>query len=87
MSTPQGLTFPTDYPVKVLGRPEPGFRERVDAIVRRHAPGLLSEQVSERPSANGNFLSITYLVRAESRAQIEALVAELTACEGVLMLL
>ena len=87
MSTPTGLTFPTDYPVKVLGRPQPGFRERVDALVRRHAPSLAAEQISERPSANGNFLSITYTLRAESRAQIEALVAELTACEGVLMLL
>ena len=45
------------------------------------------ERVTERPSANGNFLSITYLLHAESGAQVEALVAELTACEGVLMLI
>lgn len=87
MSAPAGLKFPTDYPVKVLGRPAQGFRERIDAIVRRHAPTLTPERVSERPSANGNFLAVTYLLRAESRAQIEALVAELTACEGVLMLI
>ena len=81
------LTFPTDYPVKVVGRPEAQFRERVHAIVLRHAPGFESSRLSERLSANGNFLSLSYLLRAESRAQIEALVAELKACEGVLMLL
>jgi putative lipoic acid-binding regulatory protein len=87
VSAPAGLTFPTDYPLKVVGRPGAGFRERIDAIVLQHAPTLTPERVSERPSANGNFLSITYLLRAESRAQVEALVGQLTACEGVLMLL
>jgi uncharacterized protein len=81
------LEFPTDYPLKVLGRPDAEFRARVQAIVLRHAPTLEAGRVSERLSANGNFLSISYLLRAESRAQIEALVGELQACEGVLMLL
>lgn len=87
MSALAGLTFPTDYPVKVVARPAPGFRERIDAIVLQHAPTLTPGRVTERASANGNFLSITYLLHAESRAQIEALVAQLSACEGVLMLL
>jgi putative lipoic acid-binding regulatory protein len=84
---PTGLTFPTDYPVKVLGRPGGDFRERVHAIVLRHAPGLDPDRVSERLSANGNFLSVSYLLTAHNREQIEALVAELKACDGVLMLL
>jgi putative lipoic acid-binding regulatory protein len=81
------LTFPTDYPLKIVGRPAVGFRARVHAIVLRHAPDLDPERLSERPSANGNFLSISYVLRARSREQIEALVAELKACDGVLMLL
>jgi uncharacterized protein len=87
VSEPAGLRFPTDYPVKVVGRPQAGFRERVHAIVLRHAPELGPERVSERLSANGNFLAISYLLRAESRAQVEALVSELQGCEGVLMLI
>jgi uncharacterized protein len=82
-----GLQFPTDYPLRVVGRPQQGFRERVHAIVLRHAPALGPERMSERLSANGNFLSICYLLRAESRAQVEALVSELQGCEGVLMLI
>jgi hypothetical protein len=81
------LEFPSDYPLKVVGRPANEFRARVHAIVLRHAPGIRAERVSERLSANGNFLSISYLLPAESRAQVEALVADLRACDGVLMLL
>jgi uncharacterized protein len=81
------LSFPTDYPVKIVGRPDAEFRARVHAVVLRHAPDLDPARVTERASANGNFLSISYLLRAESREQIEALVAELRACDGVLMLL
>jgi uncharacterized protein len=81
------LEFPTDYPVKVVGKPDDDFRSRVHAVVLRHVPGLAAERVRERPSAHGNFLSITYLVPAVSAAQIEALVCDLKACEGVLMLL
>lgn len=81
------LQFPTDYPLKVVGRPADGFRARVHAIVLRHAPALAAERVSERLSANGNFLSISYLLPAESRAQVEALIAELKGCDGVLLLL
>ena len=57
------------------------------ANVQRHAPSLESDRVSERLSGNGNFLSISYLLHAESRAQVEALVTELRACEGVIFLI
>ena len=81
------LQFPTDYPIKVVGRPSDEFRARVHAIMLRHAPTLDPDQVTERLSENGNFLSISYLLPAQSRAQVEALVADLRACDGVLMLL
>lgn len=81
------LEFPTDYPIKIIGRPSDEFRARVHAVVLRHAPALEAERVSERLSGNGNFLSISYLLLAESREQIEALTAELRVCDGVMMLL
>lgn len=87
MTEEAALRFPTDYPVKIMGRPADDFRARVHAIMLRHAPDLSADAITERLSANGNFLSISYLLRAESRAQIEALVSELQGCEGVLMLI
>jgi uncharacterized protein len=81
------LQFPTDYPIKVVGRPSDEFRARVHAVMLRHAPTLDPDQVTERLSENGNFLSISYMIRAESREQIVALVTDLKVAEGVLMII
>ena len=84
---PSPLQFPTDYPIKIVGRPSDEFRARVHAIMLRHAPNLDPDRVSERLSENGNFLSISYTIVAESREQVIALATDLKACEGVLMIL
>ena len=81
------LQFPTDYPIKVVGRPSAEFRAYIHAIVIKHAPDVETDRISERLSENGNFLSISYMIRAQSREQIVALAKELTAAEGVLMVI
>ncbi|MGH8140883.1 MAG: YbeD family protein [Steroidobacteraceae bacterium] len=81
------LQFPTDYPMKVVGRPSDEFRARVHAIMLRHAPGLDTDRVTERLSENGNFLSISYVIVAESSEQVVALVKDLKGCEGVLTII
>jgi uncharacterized protein len=81
------LQFPTDYPLKVVGKPSEDFRARVQAIVQRHVPGIGPERLSERLSGNGNFLSLSYLLPAQSREQVEGLIADLRGCDGVLLLL
>jgi uncharacterized protein len=81
------LHFPTAYPIKVIGRPTAEFRARIHAIVLRHVPALEASHVTEHLSKNGNYLSISYAIRAESRAQMTALAADLTACEGVLLVI
>ena len=87
MSDTPRLTFPTDSPIKVIGRPTPEFRARIHAIVLRHVPALEASHVTEHLSKNGNYLSISYAIRAESREQMTALAADLTACEGVLLVI
>jgi hypothetical protein len=81
------LSFPTDYPIKVIGRPSAEFRARIHAIVLTHVPALEASHVTEHLSKNGNYLSISYAIRAESREQMTALAADLTACEGVLLVI
>jgi putative lipoic acid-binding regulatory protein len=81
------LAFPTDYPIKVVGRPSDEFRARVHAVMLRHAPELDPDQVSERLSENGNFLSISYTIVAESREQVVALATDLKTLDGVLMII
>jgi len=81
------LQFPTDYPIKVVGRPSPEFRARIHAVVVKHVPNVETDRISERLSENGNFLSISYSLHVESREQISALATELAATEGVIMVI
>ncbi len=79
--------FPCDIPVKVFGRNDDLFRDAVLAIVRRHYPGFDDGHVTSRLSRQDHYLSMTLTVRAESREQIDALYAELSRHESVLMVL
>lgn len=81
------LTFPTSYPIKVVGRVSDGLRERIDAIVREHVPDLDAAQISERASNQQHFLSITYTINAQSREQIVGLANALQASKDVIMLI
>ncbi len=84
---PGSLSFPCDYPIKVMVRAEAGIRTHVDAIVERHAGPLDLSTVMERPSAQRNFLGITYVIRASSQTQIAELFAALKLCPQVLLVL
>jgi putative lipoic acid-binding regulatory protein len=86
-AAPPLLQFPTDYPIKVVGRTSDTLRSRIDAIFSAHVPDLDPARTSERLSGNGNFLSISYTIRAVSAAQVEALATDLKACPDVLIVL
>ncbi|MGH8260715.1 MAG: YbeD family protein [Steroidobacteraceae bacterium] len=79
------LTFPTDYPIKVVGRSSGTLRAEADAIIAKHAPDFDLQLARERLSANGNFLSLSYTIRAVSAEQVTALATELTACKSILL--
>jgi len=79
--------FPSDFPIKVMGRHDSDLRALTLAIVARHAGPLPESSIRTRTSADGNFLALTYLVHATSRQQLDAIYRELTACKSVLMAL
>jgi putative lipoic acid-binding regulatory protein len=85
--TPERLSFPCDYPIKVMVRAEPGVRSRVDAIVELHAGPVDLATVTERSSAQSHFTGITYVIRATGEAQIAALFAALKQVPQVLLVL
>jgi putative lipoic acid-binding regulatory protein len=79
--------FPSDFPIKVMGRHDSDLRALTQAIIERHAGPLADASVRTRTSADGNFLALTYMVRASSREQLDDIYRELTACKSVLMAL
>ena len=81
------LDFPCDFPIKVMGRKAPGFAQSVTEIVRRHAPDFDPATVEMRPSRQGRYLSVTCVLRATSREQLDALYQELCDHPAVVMVL
>ena len=79
--------FPSDFPIKVMGRQGGDLRVLTQAIVERHAGPIADSSVKTRTSADGNFLALTYMVHATSREQLDTIYRELTACKSVLMAL
>ena len=79
--------FPSDFPIKVMGRHDSNLRALTQAIIERHAGPVVDASVRTRTSADGNFLALTYMVRATSRQQLDDIYRELTACKSVLMAL
>lgn len=72
------IEYPTDFPIKVMGRTQPGFAQTILALVKRHAPDFDETTVGMRPSREGKYLSLTFEIRATSREQLDALYGELS---------
>ncbi len=70
-----------------MGRKERGFAQAVTDIVLKHAPDFDPAAVQIRPSRQGKYLSVTCVVRANSREQLDALYTELCDHPSVVMVL
>ena len=81
------MTFPHDYPLKVMGRNTEEFRSVVLGIVQKHMGPVEASKIEERPSRDGTYLGLTCIVVANSKAQLDALYLELTSCERVMVAL
>ena len=81
------LKFPTPFPIKAMGKREDGFAQAVLEIILEHAPDFDAKTVEMRPSKNGNFLSVTATINAQSRTQLDDIYRALTSHPLVLMAL
>ena len=66
------LTFPADFPLKVMGRRVDGFAQAIADLVAEHVPQFDPATIELRSSSKGTYLSLTLLLRVDSRAQLEA---------------
>ena len=84
---PSLIEYPLDFPIKVMGRNQPGFGDAVISIVRHHAPDFDPATVEMRPSKKNTYLSLTVTIRAVSREQLDALYMQLNEHPMVVMVL
>ncbi len=74
----QLLEFPVDFPLKIMGRRVDGFAQAIADLVREHVPGFDPADMELRSSSQGNYLSLTVVVRLQSRQQLESLYTALS---------
>ncbi|HVY06706.1 MAG TPA: DUF493 family protein [Burkholderiales bacterium] len=84
---PSLIEYPSDFPIKIMGRRQPQLVKTLVDIVQKHAPDFDAATVEMRPSKKNNYLGVTCVVRATSREQLDALYRELCDHPAVVMVL
>ena len=87
MTTEQapGFEFPCEYQVKAMGLDDGRFHEVVIEIIRRHCDNVREDSLSSRASRTGKYVSVSIVIEASSREQLDAIYDDLTTHEKVLM--
>ena len=83
-SQPKGLQFPCRYPVKAMGRTDDDFELTIVAIIEQRSGKVAREDVRSKSSSAGKFQSVTVTIEVASRAELEMIYQDLSACERVL---
>jgi len=73
IDAPDLLTFPCEFPIKIMGPAEPGFADTIGALVHEHCPDFDPATLVQRPSRAGNYLGLTATIQALSREQLDTL--------------
>jgi uncharacterized protein len=81
------LEFPCDFPIKMMGRDQPEFRDAAFEVIERHAGPVPQDAVRESSSREGRFLSITVTIRATSQQQLDDIYRDLSSHEQILVAL
>jgi len=81
------LEYPCEYPIKIMGHTRAGFAQAVLEVVHRHAPDFDAATLEMKTSKHGKYLSVTCVINATSREQLDALYRELSAHPQVVMVL
>lgn len=84
---PSLIEYPCEFPLKILGHSQAGFAQAVLAVVKRHAPDFDDASLEMKTSKKGKYLSVTCVIRATSREQLDALYQELCDHPMVVMVL
>jgi uncharacterized protein len=73
------ITYPSAFPIKVMGAAVDGFTDAIVAMARHFDPALDASAVEVRPSKGGKYLSVTVTITATSREQLDELYRTLSA--------
>ena len=72
------ITYPTHFPIKVMGDNVEGFAESIVEVVRNFDPSFDAATLERRPSKAGNYMGLTVAVFVTSRDQLDEVYRTLT---------
>jgi len=81
------IEYPCAFPIKIMGKNQAGFAQAVMHIVMRHAPDFDPASMEMKSSKKGKYLSLTCIIQATSRNQLDELYRELCDHPTVVMVL
>ena len=87
MSEDSLLKFPCEFPIKMMGRDTPEFRETARSLVEKHTGPIDDVAINDALSRNGNFVSITITVNATSQEQLDDIYRDVSSHDAILMAL
>ncbi|MCK5307429.1 MAG: DUF493 domain-containing protein [Zetaproteobacteria bacterium] len=73
MSEESALTFPCEFPIKVMGINSASFENEIFMIASQHLPNLGEAAISSAPSRRAKYLSVTVTITAQNREQLDTL--------------
>ena len=83
--TEELMGFPCEFPLKVFGLNEPGFKDKVLELVAAHCPASTEFKVTRNESKKGKYQSLTVTFTAYSRAQLDDIYQSLSDSDDVVM--
>ena len=83
----QLLEVPCRYPIKIMGERHERFVGAMAALVKGHVPDFDPDTLRETVSRKGTFVSLTVVIDARSRDQLQRLYEALAAHEWVRIVL
>lgn len=67
------LTYPTPFPIKVMGANSDALVAAVAALAQQFDPSFVPTSIRLRASRTGRYLGLTLTITATSRAQLDGL--------------
>jgi len=65
------IDFPSDFPIKVMGKNENQFSETIVSLIQTVVPTFNPKNIESRVSSSGKYTSLTCTVNVESQAQLD----------------
>jgi len=72
-NAPSLITYPSKFPIKVMGPQVEGFEAAMAHVAKAFDPSFDAGTIERRPSRAGNYLGLTLTITATSREQLDEL--------------